>query len=660
MDYFIISIVMLLFAALSVLFVKEEFKLKFCTIISFIAFATGMFPVTHVFLKGVSLEYTFSETPLFGDILLSMDALSAIFAGIIFIMGFIALIYSNGYLKHYLNKKYQFSAHCCFLMLLFAAMLSVTVVQNSLIFLICWEIMSLSSFFLVIFESEKPEVLKSGIKYLVYMHFSVIFLILLFSVLTNLTDSLNFTDYSSFLAENSKYATLVFMLGFIGFGIKAGFVPFHNWLPDAHPSAPTHVSGIMSGIMIKTGIYGILRTALLVGVPPKSIGFVVLTISLLTALYGVLYASSQKDIKRLLAYSSIENIGIIGIGMGIGLLGLSFENYIMAVLGFSGAVLHTLNHSIFKELLFFSVGNIYQKVHTKNIELMGGLAKKMPFTSTFMIIGALAICGFPLFNGFISEFLIYASMFLGIPAPNISLFVTIIISIATLAMVGTIALLTFSKLTGIALLGSPRDKVSSEVKTDVSSLMLVPLALLSVIAFLIGLFPNYAFRLIISPVSLFVKTDIALSVLSNVLPIMQTLSILLGTFLSIVLVCVAIKLLLTRHAEIHNTWGCGYNKPNSVMQYSASSFVNPFVAMLKPLFKRVSHIKKPKELFPKEAYYKQEFQDIEEAYIVNPIVKWDEKLLTKFERIQNGNIQQYILFGLVFLILSIVGLIIFG
>lgn len=660
MEYFIISIVMLLLATLLVNFVKEECKIKVCTVISFIAFATGLYPVSYVLTKGLPLDKTINISPLFGDIYLCMDALSAFFAGIILIMGFVGLIYANGYLKAYTNKKFQLSAHCSFLMLLFAAMLSVTIVQNALIFLIAWELMSLSSFFLVIFESEKQEVLKSGIKYLVYMHFSVVFLILLFSVLTNATGSFNFADYAKILVENSQLAMIAFVLGFIGFGIKAGFVPFHNWLPDAHPAAPTHISGIMSGIMIKTGIYGILRLALLIGAPSKTIGLIVLVVSLITALYGVLYASTQNDIKRLLAYSSIENIGIIGIGIGVGLLGLAYENNIMAILGLCGATLHILNHSIFKQLLFFSVGNIYQKTHTRNIELLGGLIKKMPVTSLMLIIGSMAICGFPLLNGFVSEFLIYASMFLGIPAPNISLFITLIISIAMLAMVGTIALLTFSKLVGVSLLGVSRDKVSNDISSDVSPLMTVPLGVLAFLSFAVGLLPHFIFKIVICPVSLFTKTEISLEVLNQFLPVMQTLAILLGVFLLIVVVCILVKMLLSRHSETHNTWGCGYNKPNSVMQYSASSYVNPFVAMLKPLFKRVSNIKKPKDLFPKDAYYKQDFQDIEEAYIVNPIVKWDEKILTKFERIQNGNIQQYILFGLVFLILSIIGLIMFG
>ena len=346
MEYFALSIAVVFIGAIFSLFVREDMKLKICSISSFLSTVLLAKPVLQVLSTGKPLVASVALSPLFGRVDFVIDVLSVFFIAVISIMSFIGTVYANGYMKHYLNKGMNISSHCLFLMILIASMLSVVTIQNALFFLVAWELMSLSSFFLVIFEGEKKEVLSAGVKYLVYMHLSVIFIIAMFALLANSSGSLTFADFAKVLNNNLQLANLAFLLGFIGFGIKCGFVPFHNWLPDAHPAAPSHVSGIMSGIMIKTGIYGILRVALLVGVPPKSISFIVLTISLLTALYGVLYASSQKDIKRLLAYSSIENIGIIGIGMGIGLLGLSFENYIMAVLGFSGAVLHTLNHSI--------------------------------------------------------------------------------------------------------------------------------------------------------------------------------------------------------------------------------------------------------------------------------------------------------------------------
>lgn len=660
MNYLILSIEILLFGALAALLVKENFKLKVCSIFTFIASLTALYPAGFVLFTGKTLSGSFGQTPLFGDVNFVMDPLSAVFTAVISIMSLLGVIYANGYMKPYLNKGMHTSSHCFFLMLLIASMLGVVTVQNGLAFLIVWELMSLSSFFLVIFEGEKKDVLKAGIKYLVYMHFSVIFIIAMIAMLANASGSFGFADFTQAVTQNPQLANIAFLLAFVGFGIKAGFVPFHNWLPDAHPAAPTHVSGIMSGVMIKTGIYGILRTLLIVGVPSKFVSYVVLVIAVISALYGVLYAITQHDIKRLLAYHSIENIGIIGIGIAVGMLGLAYGNHIVALLGFAGAILHVINHSIFKELLFFAAGSTYLKTHTRNIETLGGLIKKMPYTALLFIIGSVAICGLPPFNGFISEFLIYGGMLQGIPSSDMGMFITLVISIGALAMVGTMAVLCFSKASGIMFLGEARSEAAAEVKEDVSGVMIAPMSILALFTLLIGVLPQFVLKFIQAPIAQFAGGETALPILESLGSVMQQLSICFGIFVILLIVVLVVRTLINRKYEEHCTWGCGYNRANPHMQYTASSYASPFISTLKPLFKRVSHIKKPKDLFPKEAYYELEIEDIEEAYIVNPIVKLDEKILAKFERIQNGNMQQYILFGLIFLVLAIVGLVIWG
>ncbi len=660
MEYLILSVLIMLFGAVLVLFVKEEFKLKLCSIFTFIASATAIFPAIHVLLKGLPLDYSINLSSIFGIVNLSMDTLSAIFILIIAIMSFLGVIYANGYIKPYLNRDKNLSAHCFFLMLLIASMYAVTVARNGLFFLVVWELMSLSSFFLVLFEGDKKEVRKAGIKYLVYMHISVIFLMTMFALLTNSTNSFDFASYTEALSANSHLANVVFVLGFLGFGIKAGFVPFHNWLPDAHPAAPSHVSGIMSGVMIKTGIYGILRILLMTGTPTKGISYFVLAIATLTVLYGVLYAITQHDIKRLLAYSSIENIGIIGVGIGVGMLGLAYGNNIVATFGFAGGLLHVLNHSIFKELMFFAAGSTYLKTHSRNIEALGGLIKKMPYTGLMFIIGSVAICGLPPFNGFVSEILIYAGMLLGIPASEINLFIVLVVTIAALALAGTMAILCFSKAGGIMFLGEARTEKSRNVETDVEPIMLLPMGILALATFLIGMFPQYFIGAVLTPVSQFVRGENSLELLRSIISLIQTLSWYFFIFLVILIVVFVIRYSINRKSKEHTTWGCGYDRPNSHMQYTPSSYDNLFVSTLKPLFKRISHIKKPKDLFPKDAYFELEIEDIEEAYIVEPIVRLDEKILAKFERIQNGNMQQYILFGLIFLVVAIIGLIVFG
>ena len=661
MKLYFISILLLILGGILSLFFKEEYKLKFCSIVAGISTFLLSILSFRCLITGTICSKTIEILPIFGGINFVVDTLSAFFILIISLMSLLGIIYAIGYTEPYQNKKMNLNSHCLFLMLLIASMLGVVIVQNSLFFLVVWEIMSLSSFFLVIFEGNKKNVLNAGLKYMVYMHISVIFIIAAFALLNIESGSFNFNDFSAVLSKNSQITNIIFVLALIGFGTKAGLVPLHNWLPDAHPAAPTHISGIMSGIMIKTGIYGILRMIYLIGVPSKLIAYTVLSIAIISALWGVLYAITQHDIKRLLAYHSLENIGIIGIGIGIGLLGLVFENQIMAILGFTGGILHVLNHSIFKMLLFFAAGSVYKKANTRDIELLGGLIKKMPYTGLLFIIGSVAICGLPPFNGFISEFLIYAGMLFGIQeGNNIAVFMTLIISLAALALVGTMAILCFTKVTGIMFLGTPRSEQAQKVDSDVENTMLIPMSILAFFTFIIGFFPQYAIVPVLAPVTMLLKEKSLPTVFNSVVELMSTISLLFFILLVFLIFMIIVRNLINNQNRQHTTWGCGYNRANPRMQYTASSYADLFVSTLKPMFKRISHIKKPKDLFPKEAYYKVEIEDIEEAYIVKPLIKLDEKLLSKFERIQNGNMQQYILFGLIFLIVAIVGLIYLG
>ncbi len=538
---------------------------------------------------------------------------------------------------------------------LVSSMILVVIVQNALFFLIVWELMSISSFFLVIFESEKKEVLEAGLKYFIYMHLSVIFIMIMFLLLVINADSLDFNSFKTILENNQHFANIIFILAFIGFGIKAGFVPFHNWLPEAHPQAPSHISGLMSGVMIKTGIYGILRILTLISIPSLNISYFVLIISILSGLYGVLYAIAQHDLKKLLAYHSIENIGIIGIGIGIGMFGLACNNPLVAAMGFMGGILHILNHSIFKELLFFVAGSVYSKVHTKNIEVLGGLIKVMPYTTLFFLVGAVAICGLPPFNGFVSEFLIYFSMLKAMLISDVNLFICVVISLASMALIGTMAILCFTKAFSIIFLGTPRSNNAKQVKTDCFNTMLIPMGILSCFSLLIGVFPQYIINFSKNLLTVFGINPFELS---NITGITQEISYFAFGFLLLLIVLLAF--LKFEKFEKQKTWGCGYDKPNHKMQYSASSYASPFISVLEPLFIKKADIKKCKELFPKEAHFSLDMEDIEEEYIIKPIINFDEKFLAKFERIQSGNLQKYIFYGLIFLIIALIYTVIWG
>ena len=653
MSIFFIGIVMLLACGFLASMFQNEKKTRVLSILSLIGGVFCSIPAINVLLNKNILSFKFFLNDLFGLISFKIDALSAFFILVISVMSILAVFYSNEYLKPYLEKGKNINNNMFFLTMMIAAMLLVVTCQNALFFLISWEIMSLSSFFLVIFEHEKKEVIKAGIKYLVFMHVSVVFIIIAFALSCINANSLDFVSISNSFNNKLNIANIVFVLSFIGFGIKAGYVPFHNWLPDAHPAAPSHVSAVMSGVMIKTGIYGILRMLTLLPNVDKGLAYFVLIIAVISGLYGVLYAITQRDIKKLLAYCSIENIAIISIGIGIGMLGLSYNAIPVAVLGFSGAILHVLNHSIFKELLFFGAGNIYIKTHTKNMEQLGGLIKKMPVTAFMFLIGSIAICGLPPFNGFISEFLIYLGMIKSFSINNFFCILAVVLSLSSLALIGSMAILCFTKAFSIIFLGSPRSEIAEHIQDDVSKNAIMPMAILVIFILLIGLFPQYILNFISLPVEVVIGSRVEIS--SIVVDVMQIISLISLLFLLTVGILIAIKYKYMKNKTFEfETWGCGYNKPNNRMQYTGSSYSKPFVVVLRPFFKKIFDVVRPKKLFPTEAHYLSQIDDIEEAYFINPLVKLDEKFLSKFEKLQDGNLQMYIQYGLWFLVLVLV------
>jgi formate hydrogenlyase subunit 3/multisubunit Na+/H+ antiporter MnhD subunit len=654
MNTFFIGIIVLLSCGFVAGKFSDRLKIIALSVFTGIASVCCLLPAFKVLAGGETLVKTFNFNQLFGGVNFVIDPLSAFFVAIISVMSLVTVVYANGYLRPYVEKGKNINGHLVFLPMLFASMQAVVTCQNAFMFLICWEIMSLSSFFLVIFENEKKEVLKAGIKYLVFMHISVLFIMIAFALLSIKAGSFDFNSFREVLGGNVHFANLIFILLFIGFGTKAGFVPFHNWLPDGHPAAPSHVSAVMSGVMIKTGIYGILRILSYIGTPSKGIAFAVLVISLITALYGVLYAITQNDIKRLLAYSSIENIGIIGLGIGVGMLGLAYSHPIVAMLGFAGGMLHILNHSIFKELLFMSAGSVYTKAHTRNMELLGGLVKSMPKTSMLFLIGSVAICGLPPFNGFVSEFLIYLGMFKGLVIHNFFSVIMVLFAIAGLALVGTMALLCFSKAFSVIFLGMPRSASAQKITKDCELSMILPMGFLGLLALLVGIFPIFVFAIVLRPVS--VLTQFAQYNILPTLSIVAVITLYAFALLVFIAIFALIKFkIMNGKVDMNETWGCGYNRGNNHVQYTASSYASPFLSMLNPLFKKVFDVEKPRKLFPHSAHFNFHVEDIEEAYVIEPILKSDEWFLSKFEGLQSGNIQSYIKYGLIFLVIVIIG-----
>jgi hydrogenase-4 component B len=593
---------------------------------------------------------------IMGNVNLRIDSLSAWFILIINLTVLNGTLFGIGYLRSYLHLQTNRSIHWIFLIIFHFSMLWVCMLDNGFAFLVAWEIMSISSLMLVVFEYQNKNIIKAGVNYMVQMHISVALLTVGFIWLYFQTGSFDFSALSGYFGNNGSVWVLVLLLS--GFAIKAGFIPFHTWLPYAHPAAPSHISGIMSGVIVKLGIYGIFRVLSNIHSNYTLIGEIILSLSIITAIYGIANAAVRSDFKKMLAYCTIENIGIIGIGIGVGLMGIGAGNSILMILGFSGALLHTLNHSLFKSLLFFSAGSIYQQTHTRNIEKLGGLIKKMPQTAVLFLVGALAIGGLPPFNGFISEFIIYSGLIKSLASGNISQVILIVLSIAGLAIVGGMSVMTFTKTFGVIFSGAPRHEHECEPK-EVSLIMRLPQYTIIGIMLTVAIFPAfylyYAAKVIVLNFHMNVDS-------SSTLVIFDTMRIVGWTnlaFICIIALVLGSRWLLTRNRipEIQSTWGCGYESSIPKAQYSGGSFTRSFAALFNFLVMEKKQFYKidKSDIFPHKRAFSSYYSDIFEKYLISPINSRLRYSMNLFQFIQNGKIQSYVFYGILFIIVVFIG-----
>jgi len=605
-------------------------------------------------LSGQFLEFTFPGSLVTGPVNIRIDALSGWFILIINFVFLTGSFYGLFYMKAYQNQKNNISIHSIAFIILHTALISLCVVQNSIVFLIAWEFMALSAFLLVIFEHEKMATLTSGINYLIQSHISIVFLMIGFIWIAIKTGSYDFSALTAYTTEHPGAPGLfLFLSFFIAFAIKAGFVPFHTWLPYAHPAAPAHISGIMSGVIIKIGIFGILRMITLIKVDFYTVGLIILTFSVVSGLYGVMLAIVQHNLKKLLAYHSIENIGIIGMGIGLGCIGMGKGNNWLATLGFAGALLHTLNHALFKSLLFFTAGNVYQATHTLHIEHLGGLIKKMPQTASLFLIAAIAISGIPPFNGFISEFFIYSGFYNWMKEGLVGPLMTIIFSVLSLVLIGGLAMLCFTKAFGIVFLGNARQKFHHEI-TEVPFLQLFPLYLIAFLIVLIGVFPQFLLNTLSQPVSLLagISVNTGIPFQDQIAGILQPLTWSIWIFILIVVLTFIIRKFFIRNRKvvIEPTWGCGYVEPSVKLQYTANSFVRAYSKLFRPILMTSKTAEEIIGIFPSGGSYETHIYDRIEKYLIdNPIAAY-KYLLGRFLFLQNGRLQFYILYGIIFIV----------
>ncbi|HUI68930.1 MAG TPA: proton-conducting transporter membrane subunit [Spirochaetia bacterium] len=599
----------------------------------------------------IGASFSVGFDPLSGFFLLPIYGLTAVCA-----------IFGFGYLGHS-SRNRGLGPSWFFFCILAASMALVVIARNAVLFLVAWEIMSFSSWALVTHEHEREEARQAGITYLIATQIGTAFLLVMFLTLgaaasagapaasPSAANQGAVLDFSRFALGSSAtmpaVAGVVFLLSVIGFGTKAGIVPLHVWLPEAHPAAPSHVSALMSGVMIKTGIYGILRVLTFLGEPPAWWGWTLVIVGAASGIIGVLFALAQHDIKKLLAYHSVENIGIICLGIGVGLLGVSDHVPAVAVLGFAGGMLHILNHAIFKGLLFLGAGAAAHAAGTREMDRLGGLLHRMPLTGVGFLVGAAAISGLPPLNGFVSELLIFLGSFAGFSANAIPLAVASAVSVAGLALISGLAAACFTKAFGISFLGEPRTPEAADAKEPAIALV-APVLLLAAACAAIGALGSYALSAV-APLAGLMTGILPSTVTDLTAPAQAGLQNAAFVAFGVVGLTAALALVRTlaqraRSVRQAGTWDCGYVRPDARMQYTSSSFAQPLTGMFNWLLHPARHMTPLRELFPARAEFATETPDVFRKRLFGPIFQGAATAFSRLAWLQHGRLQLYVLY----------------
>lgn len=574
---------------------------------------------------------------------ITVNPFSAFFILLISLSGIITSIYSIGYMKSELSGL---PIHVVgFLYNLFLlSMIFVVSVNDALLFLIFWESMTLISFGLIITNASSDESKSAGFIYLLMTHVGSAFLLILFLIMANYSGSFSFDSFHDIYKRiPDDLNLLLFVFALIGFGTKAGLIPLHIWLPKAHPAAPSHVSALMSGVMIKTAVYGILRITFDF-LNPNSYwwGVGLLLIAIISALTGIIYALQENDIKRLLAFSSIENMGIIFIPISTAIIFYSLKSYELAGISVVVSLLHTLNHSIFKGLLFMSAGSVISVTHTRNLIKLGGLIKKMPRTALFSLIGVLSVCALPPFNGFISEWLIFQNLLSLFNTSSNIIKIVAVISASLLGLTGAICAATFLKAFSGIFLALPRTH-QAEHAHEVSPSMTFSLFISALLCLIIGLLPLFIISSLCNAVSTLMKLNVKSSTMffdeytlhiSNIIPGYYSPIVLVALLIIFSIFALIIPRLLRSKATTRKdeTWSCGIT-PKAEFEYTPSGFTQPLEVIFSGL-----HV-------PENFYYRKIYLPI-----YNTIYKFSHKV----KPIQSGVVQIYLMYIFIALVICII------
>ena len=591
-----------------------------------------------------------------GPIGFHIDGLAAFFIAAISTVALAASVYGISYQKQFVGV-YRLGSFGFFYNSFLASMMLVVTANNAVLFLFAWEAMAVASYFLVIFENHDQRNISAGALYILISQLGAAFLFAAFLLIHTVTGSWDF-DAIRALGGNvpAVSGNIILALALIGFSTKAGVIPLHIWLPEAHPAAPSHVSALMSGVMIKTAIFMMIRFFIEFFHPAASWGLIIIALGAISSLLGVLYALSEHDIKRLLAFHSVENIGIILLGLGASVTFFAYNIPVAGFIALGAALYHTVNHAIFKSLLFLSAGSVVHATHTRNMEEYGGLIKRMPYTAFFFLVGAVAISGLPPFNGFVSEWLTFQSLFIGIAGLPLASKIIFLLGAASLAFTGGLAAACFVKAFGATFLARPRSEVHDHAhESDI--LMKLPMAFLGLLTLVLGVGATF-FAPTIVHIGALLK-----GVVPDPVPLvnpLQSLNISNFSFLSMtaVLVVILIGILAVylftglasrkRKVVVSRTWDCGAPLTPR-MEITATAFsrslITIFRGLLRPsIQKDAEYHDAAMRYFAKSRVVHLSVPDLYRAYLYDPAAALVEKGAMRARRIQTGNLNVYLLY----------------
>jgi len=592
-----------------------------------------------------------------GSFRLKADALASFFLVPVFLIPALGSIYGLGYWN---SSERPGSARALqfYYGILAASMAIVVLAGSSVLFLIAWEVMALSAYFLATADATDPPACKAGWMYLIGAHIGAVFLIALFSLMYRSTGSFAFEAIAP-AALLPGVATILFVLALIGLGLKIGLMPLHLFLPGAPATGPSHVSSLLSGVVYKVGIYALIRVTGILPVPPAWWGGLLLFAGATSAILGVTFALAQNDLKRTLAYSSFENIGIISMGLGLALLGRTFAHADWIVLGLGGALFHSWNHALLKPLLFLAAGIVERAVGTTETNKLGGLAKSLPMTATLFIIGSAAICGLPPLNGFASEFLIYLGLFrtAGLTGNGgAGTWPLATMAVPCLALAGTLAVACFVNLSGSLFLGQSRQLLPTKSFQAPSASMTAPMIAMAALCVVLGLAPGAVLPLLDRAIAVWNPTTSSLGPsLSSLVPAawISAAGAAIAGLIALTTV-LYLRIVRRRTVGIAGTWDCGYARPSARMEYTASSFGHSLRELFRwALWPRV-HRPQIAGPFAKPSHFKSYVQDPVLDRVTLPGAQLLGRAFAWLRLLQQGHLQVYVLYFFAIVVLLLI------